>query len=73
MAAPYCVRPQPHATVSTPLLWEELKNGITPEQFTINSILPRIDHYGDLWKSLYKDGIDIKDYLPRLQTLYISL
>ncbi len=73
MAAPYCVRPQPHATVSTPLLWEELGNGITPEQFTINSILPRVDHYGDPWKSMYENGIDIKDYLPRLQTLYTSL
>lgn len=73
MAAPYCVRPQPHATVSTPLLWEELKNGITPEQFTINTILPRIDHYGDLWKSLFENDIAIKDFLPRLQTLYTRL
>jgi bifunctional non-homologous end joining protein LigD len=73
MAAPYCVRPQPHATVSTPLLWEELRNGITPEQFTIKTILSRIDHYGDLWKPLCGDGIDIEVYLPRLQSVYASI
>jgi bifunctional non-homologous end joining protein LigD len=73
MAAPYCVRPRPHATVSTPLQWEEIKNGITPEQFTIYTILPRIEHYGDLWEQLSHDGITIEDYLPRLKNLYSNI
>jgi bifunctional non-homologous end joining protein LigD len=73
MAAPYCVRPRPHATVSTPLNWEELNDGITPDQFTINTIQPRIEHYGDLWRHLGNVGIDMETYLSRLKDLYSNI
>ncbi|MEJ7674557.1 MAG: non-homologous end-joining DNA ligase [Chitinophagaceae bacterium] len=30
----YSLRPKPGATVSTPLLWKEVKSGLTPQEFT---------------------------------------
>jgi bifunctional non-homologous end joining protein LigD len=73
MAAPYCVRPRPHAPVSTPLFWEELHNEVTPEQFTIKTILPRLEYYGDLWKPMTGKGIAIENFLPVLKSLYTEL
>ena len=73
MAAPYCVRPRPLSPVSTPLFWEELHNEVTPEQFTIKTILPRLEYYGDLWKPMIGQGIAIENFLPVLKSLYAGL
>jgi bifunctional non-homologous end joining protein LigD len=69
MAAPYSLRPLANAPVSTPLIWDEVKPGLRPEQFTINSILQRLDHYGDLWQPVLGPGIDMKYYLGKLGVL----
>lgn len=50
MAAPYCVRPVPGATVSTPLKWSEVRKGLDPTRFTIKTIGKRLDKVGDLWE-----------------------
>ena len=47
MAAPYSVRAQPRATVSTPVMWNEIQNGFVPTDFSINSIPARIAMVGD--------------------------
>jgi bifunctional non-homologous end joining protein LigD len=73
MAAPYCVRPRPFAPVSTPLFWEELHNQVIPEKFTIKTILPRLEYYGDLWKPMIDQGIVIENFLPVLKELYTGL
>jgi bifunctional non-homologous end joining protein LigD len=41
MVAPYSLRAVPGATVSAPLRWEELRVGIRPEDFNINTVLSR--------------------------------
>lgn len=41
MAAPYSLRATPGATVSLPVEWEELRHGVRPEDFNINTILSR--------------------------------
>lgn len=67
LAAPYCVRPKPHATVSTPLKWSELKRGVEPADFTIETIGRRLDKVGDLWTPVLGKGIDLKKILSKLR------
>jgi bifunctional non-homologous end joining protein LigD len=42
MAAPYSVRAQPLATVSTPLMWMEAERGVAPADFTIGTVPERL-------------------------------
>lgn len=39
---PYVIRATPHATVSTPLDWDELSPRLNPQKFTINTIFQRL-------------------------------
>jgi bifunctional non-homologous end joining protein LigD len=50
--APYSLRATPDATVSTPLLWEEVQNSLSPEQFTVKTIVSRLQTIGDPWREL---------------------
>lgn len=50
--APYSLRPTPRATVSAPLLWEELSEpDLSPDNFTMQNIFARIDELGDLFET----------------------
>lgn len=59
VAAPYCVRPRPGATVSTPLKWSEVKAGLDPSQFTIQNAIKRFKKTGDLFKPVLGKGINL--------------
>ncbi len=63
LAAPYSVRPQPGATVSTPLLWSEVNEKLDPTKFTIRNMLERIDKKGDLWEPVLGKGENISKAL----------
>jgi bifunctional non-homologous end joining protein LigD len=52
LASIYSVRPQPKATVSAPITWEELKRGVRIEDFRIDNMRARIEKVGDLWAPL---------------------
>ena len=52
LASIYSVRPNEFAGVSTPVTWEEIEAGITPEDFTMLNVPRRLDELGDLWKPL---------------------
>ena len=52
LASIYSVRPQPRATVSTPVTWEELEKGVAIEDFRIDNVPERVAKLGDLWKPL---------------------
>ncbi len=52
LASVYSVRPQPQATVSMPVTWEEVAAGIRIEEFRINNARERVRRRGDLWKPL---------------------
>lgn len=69
LAAPYSLRPKPGATVATPLEWKEVKKGLTPQQFTIKTIFPRLKQKGDLFKPVLGKGIDLKAALKRIEKL----
>jgi bifunctional non-homologous end joining protein LigD len=52
LASIYSVRPQPMATVSTPLTWEEVAKGATTGDFRLDNVPERVAALGDLWKPL---------------------
>jgi bifunctional non-homologous end joining protein LigD len=60
LAAPYSVRPRLGAPVSVPLEWKEVNEKLTPSQFTIKTILTRLNLKGDLWKPVLGKGVDLK-------------
>jgi bifunctional non-homologous end joining protein LigD len=60
LAAPYSIRPKSGATVSTPLDWKEVNNKLDPSNFTIKTILKKLDKTGDVWGSVMGKGADLK-------------
>jgi bifunctional non-homologous end joining protein LigD len=52
LASIYSVRPQPQATVSTPITWKELQQGARIEDFRMDNVRRRINKVGDLWAPL---------------------
>jgi bifunctional non-homologous end joining protein LigD len=50
IASAYSVRPKPGAPVSTPLRWDELTEGITPRDFSMQVALDRVKQHGDLFE-----------------------
>ena len=59
VVAPYSVRGRPHATVSTPLLWSEVKEGLDPLDFTIKTVPKRLIKKGDPFKGVLGKGASI--------------
>ena len=47
--APYSPRKTEEATVATPLYWEEVKETLRPEQFTIKNVVNRVQTKGCPW------------------------
>jgi bifunctional non-homologous end joining protein LigD len=69
IAAPYSVRPQPFATVSTPLDWKEVNHQLSPRMFTIWNIEKRLENTGDLWEPVLSPGISINKALRAIEKL----
>lgn len=46
IVAPFSVRPLPGATVSMPLVWEEVNSSLNPKSFTIRTALDRMERLG---------------------------
>jgi len=45
----------PQATVSAPVLWEEVKKGFDPADFTVHTMKKRVEEKGDLFRPLTAD------------------
>ncbi len=52
LASIYSVRPRPAATVSTPVTWPEVEQGVRIEDFTVTNVPARVARLGDLWTPL---------------------
>ena len=53
VASPFCARRKPHAPVSTPLSWREVRPDLAPARFTIGNFAARLrkrDPWADFWK-----------------------
>ncbi|MBL7914356.1 MAG: DNA ligase D [Bacteroidia bacterium] len=59
VAAPYSLRPKPDATVSMPLDWSEVKQGLKIADFTIFNALERVEAIGDIFKPVLGKGINL--------------
>ncbi len=63
LVAPYSPRPRPGAPVSVPLEWDELDDpDLTPDRWTIRTILDRLATAGDPFTAL----LDVEQELPPL-------
>lgn len=67
VAAPYSLRPRPHAPVSAPLHWKEVKPGLAIGDFNIKNMKARIEKEGDLFRPVLKKGVDLEKCLKRLE------
>lgn len=66
LASVYSLRPKPGATISTPLHWKEVKQGLHPSQFNIFNIGARLEKTGDLFTGVLKEKINLNKCLKNL-------
>jgi bifunctional non-homologous end joining protein LigD len=55
LASVYSVRPRAEASVSTPVTWKEIEDGIRIEDFTVFNVPARVKEKGDLFAPLLSD------------------
>jgi bifunctional non-homologous end joining protein LigD len=61
VAAAYSVRPHKFPTVSTPLEWKEVKPGLDPTQFTMDTVQKRLQKKGDLFGEVSDEKIAFRN------------
>jgi bifunctional non-homologous end joining protein LigD len=66
ISAVYSVRPEPGATVSTPVTWEEVEDGVRPQDFTMANIHDRLAEVGDRFRPVLDDPVDLGPVLEKL-------
>ena len=66
IAAAYSLRPEPRATASAPLRWEELDR-VHPSRFTIETMFERVAEVGDPFEPVARgDGHDLRPLIAEL-------
>jgi bifunctional non-homologous end joining protein LigD len=66
---PYSMRPQPGATISTPLEWSEVRAGLDPRAFTIQTIWARLAEKGDLFAGTLGSPQRLDSAVEKLESL----
>jgi bifunctional non-homologous end joining protein LigD len=66
IASVYSVRPREGAPVSTPLRWEELTEELDPRSFTMDEVLRRVEHDGDLFEPVLQGGQSLSQALRKV-------
>ncbi|MEJ2880954.1 DNA ligase D [Pedobacter sp. GR22-6] len=70
IAGVYSLRPKPGATVSMPLLWEEVKPGLTMKDFTIHNSPERLKDTGDIFSGVLGQGIDMMEAISKARDAF---
>lgn len=71
--APYSLIGGDAATVATPLLWDEIKEGLRPEEFNNETVLKRLKKSGDPFEFLFRKKLNADELLSRLEENYSFL
>ncbi len=68
VASPYSARPKPGATVSMPLLWEEVNEKLRISDFNIHNSLERVNEVGDLWHDIKSVKNDLRKVIREIES-----
>lgn len=68
--APYSLVSGTAAAVATPLLWEEVKEGLRAEDYNHETIFQRMKEEGDPFAALFKKKVNADDLFERLEANY---
>jgi bifunctional non-homologous end joining protein LigD len=69
LASAYSARANDFAGVSTPLAWNEVEEGVKPQDFTMRNIADRLEAAGDLWAGVRKSkGADLRAVMKYAET-----
>jgi len=73
IVAPFSVRPLPGATVSMPLVWDEVNESLDPRAFTIRNAIERMERTGkDPVLPVLEGKPDLAQVLERLAAVWTS-
>ncbi len=68
LASAYSPRPDPEATVSTPLRWEEMGK-VYPTDFSLLTLPDRLKETGDLWANILSNKRNLKELLDKVKSV----
>lgn len=68
VASPYSVRRKPHAPISTPLAWSEVKPFLDPASFNLGNFRARMKR-ADPWSNFFESRQSLKTATSRLTTI----
>lgn len=71
--APYSLVAGDSPTVATPLTWDEVEEGLRPEDFNSETTVKRLKKSGDVFETLFRKKVRAKDLLDRLEENYSFL
>jgi bifunctional non-homologous end joining protein LigD len=73
LIAPYSIIAGHAPLIAAPLLWEEVRESLKPEEFTTEAVLKRCKKAGDSFKTLFKKTINANALLKTLDEHYAFL